>query len=221
MKIAVISDIHSNLYALRQVLKEIGKLDIICCGDLVGYNPFPNEVVEMVRELEIPCVLGNHDHATITGNTTWFNPYAARAIEWTRSELSEENMEFLKTLPMVYEDMVYMVHGSPENQLEEYVFPDYPERILNRFFDYTEKDIMILGHTHVPFSLKIDNRLIFNPGAVGQPRDGNPMASFAVLDTGLKEVEFKRVEYDIDKVAREITEKGLPEFLAHRLYQGR
>ncbi|MEE8168703.1 MAG: metallophosphoesterase family protein [Candidatus Hydrothermarchaeales archaeon] len=220
MKIAVLSDIHSNMPALKEVLKGIDGMEIFCCGDLVGYNPFPNEVVELFRKKHIHCILGNHDQAVITGDTSWFNPIAARAIEWTIEALKDENLEFLKTLPRVYEDGFYAVHGSPRNQLEEYVYPDYPLEVLLSFFDSTEKNVMALGHTHTPFQKRLDDKLLFNPGSVGQPRDLDPCAAYAILDLDINDVEIRRVEYDIDEVADAIIERGLPTALAQRLHLG-
>lgn len=220
MQVAVISDIHSNLPALREVLKEIEGMKIFCCGDLVGYAAFPNEVIEVVKKKKIISILGNHDYAVITGDTSWFNPVAAAAVDWTRKEIKKENLDFLNSLPKLYEGDFYMVHGSPRNQLDEYVSEDYPEKELLSFFEYTSRDVMILGHTHRPFIKKLGGKLMFNPGSVGQPRDLDPRAAYAVFDAAAKKVEIKRVEYDIDEAADAIIEKGLPEFLARRLYAG-
>lgn len=220
MQVAVISDIHSNLPALREVLKEIEGMKIFCCGDLVGYAAFPNEVIEVVKKKEIISILGNHDHAVITGDTSWFNPVAAAAVDWTRKEIKNENLDFLNSLPKLYEGDFYMVHGSPRNQLDEYVSEDYPEKELLSFFRYTSKDTMILGHIHRPFIKKLGGKLMFNPGSVGQPRDLDPRAAYAVFDAAAKKVEIKRVEYDIDEAADAIINKGLPELLARRLYAG-
>ncbi|MFH1774844.1 MAG: metallophosphoesterase family protein [Methanobacteriota archaeon] len=220
MQVAIISDIHSNLPALREVLKEIKGMRIFCCGDLVGYAAFPNEVIELVREKKIISILGNHDHAVITGNVEWFNPVAAFAIDWTRKKIKKENLDFLSSLPRFHEGEFYMVHGSPRNQLDEYVSEDYPEGELLGFFKYTSKNAIILGHTHEPFIKKLGDKLIFNPGSVGQPRDLDPRAAYAIFDIAAKKVEVKKIEYDIDEAANAIIENGLPEILAHRLYEG-
>ncbi len=219
-EIAIISDIHSNLTALRSVLREISGMKIFCCGDLVGYYPFPNEVVEIIRKKNVVSIMGNHDNAVITGDTSWFNPIAAEAIEWTRSKISSENLGFLKSLPRIHENDFFMVHGSPRNELEEYVYEDYPLEILKSFFDYTKRDSMILGHTHVPFVKKIDGKLLFNPGSIGQPRDGDPRATYAIFDIDAKSVAMERVDYDRDEVANAVEKNGLPMPLAHRLYFG-
>ncbi len=221
MKVAIISDVHSNFCAFEEVLKDIKEMEIFCCGDVVGYNPFPNEVVELFRSRDISSIMGNHDNAVITGDVSWFNPTAARAILWTREELKKENLRFLKSLSEFYDGDFHMVHGSPENRLEEYVYEDDPPDTFKGFFACTTTDTIILGHTHVPFVKRIDDRLIFNPGSVGQPRDGNPEASYAIFDTVTKEVKLKRVEYDVQTVADKILEKGLPERLASRLFLGR
>lgn len=221
MQVAIISDIHSNLPALREVLKEIKGMQIFCCGDLVGYAAFPNEVIEVVKKNKIISILGNHDYAVITGNVEWFNPVAALAIEWTRKKIKKENLDFLKSLPRFYEGEFYMVHGSPRNQLDEYVSEDYPQGELLSFFTYTLKNAMVLGHTHVPFVKEIGGKLILNCGSVGQPRDLDPRAAYAIFDTRAKKAEIKKVEYNIHEAANAIIEKGLPEFLAHRLYFGR
>ncbi|MFQ5975250.1 MAG: metallophosphoesterase family protein [Candidatus Hydrothermarchaeales archaeon] len=219
-KIAIISDVHSNIHALNKVLEEIGDMKIYCCGDLVGYNPFPNEVIEVIKGRDIVTILGNHDDAVITGNTWYFNPIAARAVHWTRGVLTDENMDFLKSLPEFFKsEDFFMFHGSPRDQLNEYVSPDYPDGILKEFL----KDVpttLILGHTHMPYIKKFDEKTIFNPGAVGQPRDYDPRAAYAIYDTEKHVVEIKRAEYDVDKVSNEILEQGLPKQLAYRLHTG-
>ncbi len=220
MKVAVLADVHSNLPALERVLEETKGMPKFCCGDLVGYNPFPNEVIELVKRENIVSILGNHDSAVLTGDTYWFNPTAARALEWTMEELTAENLEFLKGLHHLYDSEFYMIHGSPRNPLEEYVHPEELDYVFADFFNYTKSDIMVLGHTHVPFARRVGERLIFNPGSVGQPRDLDPRASYAVLDTDAREVEIKRTEYDIEKTAKAIVEKGLSERLAVRLFRG-
>ncbi|MFQ6105584.1 MAG: metallophosphoesterase family protein [Candidatus Hydrothermarchaeaceae archaeon] len=220
MEIAIISDIHSNLSALKTVLKEIGRIKIFCSGDLVGYNPYPNEVIETLRKREVISIMGNHDHALIAGDTSQLNPIAASAIKWTAKKIEKENLDFLRSLPEVNQNNFYMVHGSPQDSLYEYVHEDYPNEIFEYFFAIAKKDVIALGHTHVPFVRRFREKLIFNSGSVGQPRDFDPRASFAILDTGAKSVDIIRVEYDIGGVAGKIIEEGLPGFLAERLFRG-
>jgi len=219
VKIAVISDIHGNLIALNTVLEEIDNMKILCCGDLVGYNPWPNEVVEVVIDNKIISVMGNHDFATITGNTEDFNSIATGAIEWTREKIKKSNIKFLESLPLNYKGENFLiVHGSPRDPLNEYVYLEHP--YIGSFLEGIRQDILILGHTHVPFVKKFSDKVIFNPGSVGQPRDGNPKASYAILDTEKKEVEIKRVSYNIKEVADKIIKENLPEELAMRLFYG-
>lgn len=217
---AVIADIHSNMPALERVFEELKGMKIFCLGDLVGYNPFPNEVIELMWDMKIPSIMGNHDNAVVTGDTSRFNPPAARAIEWTIDALTDDNKEYLRGLPILHDDDFYAVHGSPRNPLEEYVFPDYPLEVLSGFFDYTENTIMALGHTHIPFQTRLDEKIVFNPGSIGQPRDMDPRASYAIFDSHEKKVEIARVDYDIETVSSAIKEANLPRPLADRLHTG-
>lgn len=220
MRVAVISDVHSNLQAMQAVLKEVGGMEIFCCGDLVGYGPFPNEVIELVMARGITSILGNHDYAAATRNTEKLNPVAAKAIEWTIGALKKENFDFLKSLPRVYKNSFCMVHGSPKKELDDYIYADYPDETFHDFLRQVGKDILVLGHTHVPYIKKFFNKLVFNPGSVGQPRDTDKRAAYAVLDTSTKKVEIKRADYDVDFVADAILKAGLPDVFARRLYSG-
>ena len=227
MKLGIIADIHSNLTALKAVLKHMPRVDsLICAGDLVGYAAEPNEVVELVSEKGIPTVMGNHDYAAVTGDVSSFNPWAARAALWTADKLKRENVGYLRKLPehMNFEfggKRVYVVHGSPRDPLFEYVFPDVSNRVLAELTRDIEADVVIIAHTHVPMVREVMGKLILNPGGVGQPRDRDPRASYAVLTLdGEIEARVERVEYDIEDAARKIAQAGLPSELGTRLYFG-
>ncbi|EEB73208.1 metallophosphoesterase [Thermococcus sp. AM4] len=232
MIIALISDIHSNLEALEAVWDEIKDADVfLCMGDLVGYGASPNEVVDFVRrEMErrtFLCVRGNHDNAIAFGADWSFNPYARQAVRWHQWVMSSENLEFLRQLPVkqLFEDdagrSYLLIHGSPRAPLDEYLFPWLPESEFRAVLSYVRQDDLLLGHTHVPMLKVIDGRRIINPGSVGQPRDGDWRASYALIDTEPPgRVEFHRVEYDVEEAARKIMEAGLPRFLAERLFEG-
>ncbi len=220
MKVAVIADIHSNLPALEAVLRDIGDVEICCLGDLVGYYPFPDEVVEEIRDRGIRCVMGNHDHAVVTGDVRGFNPYAARAVLWTRKRMRGKNVAYLASLPLSYRNSFYMVHGSPRRCLEEYVTMDYPDEVLESFFLLAERSILALAHTHVPYVRRLGSRLLFNPGSVGQPRDHDPRAGYAIIDVEKKHVEIRRVRYDVEAVVEAVTREGLPGVLGYRLRDG-
>ncbi len=222
--LALISDIHGNLPALQCVLEELensGVEIILCAGDLVGYNPWPNEVIWEIRRRNIPCIRGNHDRAVIMDEYSRFNPYAAIAARWSREALTEENMQYLISLrdSMILEHSGYRIsvhHGAPFDE-DFYV---YPEDATEKLLEYDTPDILVLGHTHVPFVKEYPRGVIINPGSVGQPRDGDPRAAYALVDVKRRIYKIKRVPYDIDKVADAIYRTGLPSFLAQRLYLG-
>lgn len=231
MLIAFISDIHSNIEALQAVWREVKKADVILCmGDLVGYGASPNEVVEFFREQmerrEILCVRGNHDNAIAFGAEWGFNPYAREAVRWHQRVMRTENLEFLMKLPVRQlftddnGDTYILIHGSPRAPLDEYLFPWLPEGEFKTVLGYIRQKNLVVGHTHVPMLVEIEGRKIINPGGVGQPRDGDPRASYAMLDTKKGEIEFKRVKYEVEEAARKILKAGLPQFLAYRLYEG-
>lgn len=227
MKLGLISDIHSNLVALEEVLARLKDVDrIFCAGDIVGYNPWPNEVIELIREDDrIVSVMGNHDLAVLTGDVSFFNPIAARAVLWTRERLTRDNIEFLRNLPkkleLELEGMrIFLCHGSPADPIDEYVFPNVSDSRLRFLISLANSDILVMGHTHVPMLRFIDERLVLNPGSVGQPRDFDPRASFAVLELPEMSVDIIRVEYDVQKVSEKILEEGLPIELAERLCYG-
>ncbi len=231
LKLALIADIHANLPAFEKVLGKIKTLkvdEIICSGDVVGYNPFPNECISLVKQNNVQCILGNHDHACITGDASSFNDFATAGVEWTRKQLANESKRFLNTLNTTIRKNVdghslLFVHGSPRDHLNEYTESRWPKKDLLELFNHAgNADTLILGHTHIPMDLRLPNgKRIINPGAVGQPRDKNPKASFSVLDTKKMKLNNYRVSYDIDSVAEKIRSVGLPEHLAKRLYEGR
>ncbi|MFH1821308.1 MAG: metallophosphoesterase family protein [Methanobacteriota archaeon] len=227
MKIGLVSDIHSNLAAFKAVLKDMPKVDkIICVGDLVGYAAEPNEVVKLARSKGIKSVMGNHDHAAVTKDVRGFNDRAAAAAIWTSNKLSAENKNYLASLPTHLKlklggQELYFVHGSPRDPLNEYIFPDFSNRDMAKVTKGVEADIIVLGHTHIPMKYTILGKNIINPGGVGQPRDRDPRASYAVVnfDKGV-EIRFWRVEYDIEATAEKIKSSNLPEELATRLFFG-
>ncbi len=228
MRIAVFSDIHSNLEALREVLKACGKVDqYLCLGDIVGYGANPNEVIQLIKQHKMLAIRGNHDEAVLTGIAEGFNPTAASAVEWTRRDIGAESLAFLKSLPLHLKIELdglhtHIVHGSPEEPLEEYIYPDENQERLQSFLTLTKADLLLLGHTHLPMDIRVGKGRVVNPGSVGQPRDGDPRASFAVLgvEGRLVNCTIHRVKYDVEKTAQKILDAGLPAFDAKRLYLG-
>jgi len=226
-RIAIISDVHANLEALEAVLGEAQGLDTLCLGDLVDYGANPNEVIETVRLRGIKTVMGNHDWAAVSGDTSLFNAKAAMSSIWTRRHLSGQNLEFVRTLAPEFRTRfeladAYLTHGSPDDRLWEYVDPTTHSDLFGHYLTKLGVRLIGLGHTHVPYVWKDKGKIVFNPGSVGQPRDGDPRASFAVLSVEEEEVrvDIRRVGYEVQKAASKIREAGLPESHASRLFSG-
>lgn len=226
MRIAIISDIHSNLHALEAVLEKLRGLSpdaVLCLGDIVGYGAHPNECCVRVRELASCSIAGNHDRAALTRDVSGMNPYAAAAALWTADTLDADSKEYLASLKpssSVYDDgesTIKMFHGSDVDD-DEYV---YEEMVDEGMLTRCGACAVFLGHTHVPFVRAFPSGTVACPGSVGQPRDGDPRASSAVFDTDEGKVEIHRVEYDIQSAAESILKAGLPMMLASRLSVGR
>lgn len=239
MRILVLSDIHANQLALEAVLEDAGSFDAAwCLGDIVGYGPDPNECVEMVRSLPgLVCVLGNHD-AAITGNidSYSFNPEARISIEWTSKTLSAKNKKFLKQVPQKsVQDDITIVHASPRDPIHEYLLDRYTATVNFAHFD---TDYGFFGHTHVPTIFHLNQgyadlylpevdvkfdfqpRLLINPGSVGQPRDRDPRAAYALYDTDTHSWNFRRITYPVEAVQERMRAANLPEKHIVRLQDG-
>lgn len=209
-----------------------------CLGDVVGYGPDPHECIQLLRQFEPVCVAGNHDWAAIGRvDTADFNPVAAQACRWTAQQLTPEDIDYLQKLPLeLCQDDFTLVHGSPREPVWEYLMSR--EAAQDNFACF-ETTYCLVGHSHVPLvfelvgssvvyrmfpdegSLRLgENRLFINPGGVGQPRDGDPRASYAVYDANTKTVYHYRVEYDILTTQKRMKERGLPLSLIMRLSQG-
>ncbi len=217
-KYGVISDIHSNFPALREVMQHLdreGVEEILCAGDIVGYNSMPNEVVDLLRNRKVLCILGNHDRCVIRADYNSMNALAVAAIRWTAKNLTVENTAFLKNLvdSMVLDD-VAMYHGSPFDP-DEYT---YEEMVDERLIVRSGKPLTILGHTHVPFIKKLSSATVLNPGSVGQPRDGDARASCAVISKSERQII--RVPYDVEEIISQNTLQDLPDPLSERLRWG-
>lgn len=243
MRCAIFSDIHGNLAALDTVLKEIGDQadQIWCLGDLVGYGPDPNECVERVREGDYICVVGNHDWACLGRiDLSEFNPDARRACAWTIEQLTPENSCFLDQLPAsLVVDSYTLVHGSPRAPIWEYI--THPGVALENFA-FFDTPVCVVGHIHVPIAFHLpewnptqcdrrwladsttlnlsSGRWIVSPGGVGQPRDGDPRAAWAMLDTESRTFQLHRVDYPVGVTQRKMKKAGLPEGLINRLALG-
>ena len=221
MTVALISDIHANKPALDAVLDDAPDVDaFVNAGDVVGYNPYPEDCVAAVRELNAASVQGNHDRAVAGDASFGFHSTAGRAVEWTERHVDDETVDWLGDLPQeretVFDDVrVKVVHGAP-GAPDRYTYPrDFSPSLLG------DEDVLVLGHTHVQGKEVYDEGIVVNPGSVGQPRDGDPRAGYALLDEDDGSVELRRVEYPISEVQDEIRRADLPESLAERLEEGR
>ncbi len=237
MKIAILSDIHANWQALEAVLRDCPHVDeTLCLGDVVGYGGDPKHCIDEVTDKGWLTLVGNHDRAcTDPEILEWFNDDAATVVRWTVEQIGEERLEWLRKLPdsSVKED-VLLVHASPRDHIYEYVL-DTGVAAAN--LDLLSGGVCFHGHTHVPgiFSLtggqvtheyRVDTfnlrgPALVNPGSVGQPRDGSPLASYGIWDVEEFTFEFRRVKYDIKGAQRAITKAQLPERFALRLETGR
>jgi predicted phosphodiesterase len=247
MRILILSDLHANKTALEAALKAAaGRWEMaVCLGDVVGYGPDPTYVTSKIRQLSTHTIRGNHDKA-VAGlmSTDDFNPVAKAAVDWTRAQLSSENLQWLASLPQgpLTTDGIVLVHGAFEDE-DEYVFT--PAQALEGLLDSTT-DITFFGHTHHQggFAYRDSNlevlqihprstetfaalrvepgrRYLLNPGSIGQPRDGDARAAFAIADLNHRTVEFWRVPYDIAEVQKRMRAAHLPEPLIQRLVVGR
>jgi len=243
MRYAIIGDMHANLAAFTAVLDDIehqgGVEKVWCLGDIVGYGPDPHECIELLRQTNHVCVAGNHDWAAISKiDTAEFNPDAAAACHWTAQQLSSADVEYLENLPLVIEeDDFTLVHGSPREPIWEYLISS---GMAKENFAYFKSQFCLVGHSHAPLVFSYDesgacspgqfsanvrlalgrNRLIINPGGVGQPRDGDPRASYAIYDSETRLIRLYRVPYDIRSTQDKMVAYGLPMRLVSRLSYG-
>lgn len=237
-RIAVFGDIHANLSALEAVwadMDERGLHERYCLGDLVGYATFPNEVVEFVRTREVPTIAGNYDEGVGANSEDCGCAYQTeieqrrgdRSIAWTNEGITDENRASLRDLEehiaLELGDLhVVLVHGSPR-RVNEYLYEDRPDSSFERLVDSVGADVMVCGHTHIPYHKTLPSgRHVVNAGSVGKPKDGDPRACYVTLagDGGDLSVEFHRVEYDVERAATGIEDSGMPSAFADMLRDG-
>jgi len=241
MKLAIISDIHGNMDALEEVLADIDKSDvdnILCLGDLVGYGPEPEAVVQTIRDRNIPTLLGNHELSIVDPKyLSWFNPLARESIQKTIPMLSQASLDFIADLkPFCIQHNARFVHGFPPDSVITYLF-QIEEPAFGRVFETMAEDLCFVGHTHklefvsyragtvikAPLvkgvmQLRKEKKYIINVGSVGQPRDGNNTAKYAIWDNTKNRITVKFIPYHIARVTNKIIEAGLPDAHAERLW---
>lgn len=237
---AIIADIHANLEAFKVVLEDIKAQNcthVVCLGDVVGYGANPKECLDLVREMKIPCIKGNHDEmCSVDKNLEGFNPYAAEAIMWTRDQLTDADRQWLRELK--YQRLIAnftIVHATLDLPHQwGYVFD---KLMAAASFTYQNTPVCFFGHTHVPlafirdtvvrggtyskFKVESGKKYFVNVGSIGQPRDNDPRAAYVVYDLDENTIELRRLEYDILTAQKKILAAGLPPRLAERLAYGK
>ncbi len=236
--ITIFGDIHGNLPALDAVLANMNARGLspdYCLGDLVGYGTFPNEVTETIRDRNIPTIMGNYDQGVGNNSDDCGCAYTSkeaealgkRSIAWTNQHTSADNKLFLQQLsaqiPLELNGLrVLLVHGSPR-KINEYLFADRPDATLERLMDMSEADVLVCGHTHIPYHRILPSgRQVVNAGSVGKPKDGNPQACYLILESNSGEliVKFMRVPYDVERAAQAIQASDMPGEYAEMLRTG-
>lgn len=243
MRILILSDIHSNIVALETVLADAGSFDALwCLGDTIGYGPAPNECIELMQQHASVILTGNHDLACLGKiSLNDFNPDARRANLWNGAQLKPANREWMLPLQpaQTVDDRYYLVHGSPREPIWEYLL--MPSQAIANL-EWFHEPICFIGHSHVQFAFRCPNgedrcerimpegnshitltsdaRYFINPGSVGQPRDHDPRAAYAILDTDKQILTFKRVAYDVQRTQEQMRSYGLPAALIYRLSVG-
>jgi putative phosphoesterase len=233
-RVAVITDIHANLPALRAALdriEELGIEHIYCGGDLIGYGPHPNEVCALIQERRIPTIYGNYDYAIARDLEDCGCAYIDRhdralgqqSVDWTLANTDQQSKDFMCELPFdlrfqVGDVDVHLVHGSPR-KVNEYLFEDKPSSLYERLAGAEAARVLVFGHTHKPWVHEYGGVLFVNCGSVGKPKDGDPRGAFALLSPAADgvDVTIERVGYDAESVADEVRRAGLPGEFADKL----
>jgi putative phosphoesterase len=236
MRIAIFSDVHANLPALVAVLADIAVAGVdarYALGDLVGYAPWPNEVLERLESEGLPIVMGNYDDGTGFGRDECGCAYVKErdkaegdaGFAWTKAHTSEANKAWLRTLHPEIRFVAdgrrfLLVHGSPR-KINEYLYEDKPDATFARIAECAHADIIVCGHTHKPYDKSVAGTRFVNVGSAGKPKDGDPRACWALLDSAADTVEFRRVAYDVEAAAKAIEAAGLPSEFADQLREAR
>lgn len=220
MKIAVISDIHANVYALINALEDIDneKADaIICLGDLVGYGPHPNETIALIRRRHILCIKGNYDASVVDNEYSYIRETSINSfsLPWTVNEIREENRRFLENLPTslsltICNKKFLFVHGSPL-KINEYLFEN--DQKTSDIMNSLKEDVLVCAHTHMPSMKEFNQKVFINSGSIGKPKTGKPTATYALIDIsaeyGMK-VQIKEVSYEVKRIVKDMTMLNFP-----------
>jgi putative phosphoesterase len=236
MRVAFFSDVHSNLPAIEAVLADIAAVGVdqrYALGDLVGYAPWPNEVLERLQADGITSVMGNYDEGTgfdmAECGCAYTNPVekalSDQSFAWTKAHTSEANKAWLRSLPREVRfeadgKRYLLVHGSPR-RINEYLYDEKPDATFARIAEGSDADVVVCGHTHRPYDKAVGKTRFINDGSAGKPKDGDRRACWALLDTATGGVEFRRVEYDVERTAKAILASDLPDEFAAQVREAR
>ena len=236
MRFAFFSDVHANLPALEAVLADIVAVGVderYALGDLVGYAPWPNEVLDRLQAEGIPTVMGNYDEGTgfdadecgCAYSTPIEEALGDRSFAWTKARTSEANKAWLRSLQreIRFESdgkRYLLVHGSPR-RINEYLYEDKPDATFTRIAEGAMADVIVCGHTHKPYDKTVGPARFINDGSAGKPKDGDPRACWALLDTATGALDLRRVEYDVEKTAQAILASDLPHEFAAQVREAR
>ncbi len=233
MRLATFSDVHGNIHALEAVLDDIDQQGIdqlYCLGDLVGYGAFPNQVIELIRKRQIPTIRGNYDDGVGYDKDQCGCAYIDKemrrlghiSLEWSKEQVTAENKAYLRLLPSripvdLQQKRFLLVHGSP-GRINEYVYADRAAKSLSRIAQAADADVLVMGHTHLPYVKEVNGVLFVNDGSVGKPKDGDKRAAYAIYDIGAElQVTIRRVAYDVEAAAAAVRASALPNQFAELL----
>lgn len=230
MRIAVISDIHGNLYALMQVLQNIDQQNvdsIICLGDLVGYGPHPNEVISLIRRRGILCIKGNYDASVVENKFSYIRETSVNSfsLPWTVEELRTLNKDYLENLPesltlKFFDKTLHFVHGSPR-AINEYMVEN--SQVTDEIMNNLKYDMLVCAHTHIPYTKYYGDKILLNDGSVGKPKIGRPNSTYALIDidkdSGIK-TSIVEIPYNYGKTVKDMQMKNFPEILIHSYKSG-
>jgi putative phosphoesterase len=233
MRIATFSDVHGNIHALQAAMDDIDQQGIdqlYCLGDLVGYGAFPNQVIELVRGRHIPTIMGNYDDGVGFDKDECGCAYTDDemrrlglvSVEWSKQQVTADNKAYLRHLLSdirlnFHGRRLRLLHGSPR-RINEYVYEDRAAKSLSRIAQAADADVLVMGHTHLPYVKEVDGVLFVNDGSVGKPKDGDTRAAYAIFDIGDElKVTIRRVAYDVQAAAAAVRASALPDHFAELL----
>jgi putative phosphoesterase len=230
VRVLLIADVHSNWPALKAMQEDVVTADfIIHAGDTIGYGPYPNEVINWLRDHADVNVMGNHDYSVVSSNYSGFGNNSQIVLKWTDDMITAKNLKYLSNLKDTWTGDVFgikfgVVHGGLSDPYNEFIHPYTEESIVKSYFQKLGVKVLVTGHVHQLFVRQLNSNYHINPGAIGQPRDNTPQPSYVLLtieNNEIKKIEPRRFNYNIDEYRDKVLAEKLPRIFADRLYEGR